>query len=297
MDLATVQGTGPAGRITREDVERAAAARSAPAAAPAAAAAPAPAQPSPPAHLLAPRPVPGEERVERIPFRGVRKAVAQQMVRSKFTAPHFSFAEECDMTEVVKLRSAEKERLKALGIKLTYLPFVIRAVCEGLKAYPIINSRLDEEAGEIELRHYYHIGISIDAPQGLSVGVIRHADQRSLAELALELERLVTAVRSGKAKREDLTGSTFTITSAGNIGGLFATPIINYPEVAILGVNAIRKRPVVVEGPDGDRIEVRHHMILSGSFDHRVVDGAVAARFTREVVRYLEQPARLLIGA
>jgi pyruvate dehydrogenase E2 component (dihydrolipoamide acetyltransferase) len=290
VELAGVDGTGPAGRITKQDVERAASP-----AAPAPAAAPTPA---PTAPVFRPRAIaPGTETTERIPFRGVRKAISQAMVRSKFTAPHFCFVEECDMSEVVALRAAEKERLRAQGIKLSYLPFIIKAVVEGLKAYPIVNSTLDEQRGEIELRHYYHIGLSIDAPAGLSVGVVKHADQRTIAELAVEIDRLVTAVRSGKAKREDLTGSTFTITSAGNIGGILATPIINHPEVAILGVNAIRKRPVIVEGPDGDEIDVRHMMYLSGSYDHRVVDGAVAARFTKEVIHYLEKPSRLLLGA
>ncbi|GIW72866.1 MAG: hypothetical protein KatS3mg102_2408 [Planctomycetota bacterium] len=281
IDLRQVRGSGPAGRITKEDVLRAAQALVAAPAAPAAAA-----------------PLAGEEPIERVPFRGLRRAIAKQMRRSKDTAAHFTYVEEVDMSEIVALRSEEKERLAAQGIKLTYLPFVIKAAIAGLKKYPLLNAELDEQAGEILLKKYYHIGISIDAEAGLSVGVIRHADRRSIAELALEIERLVKAVREGRATREDLTGSTFTITSAGNIGGVLATPIINVPEVAILGVNAIRKRPVVIEGPDGqDTIAIRHRMYLSISLDHRVVDGAVAARFMNEVVRHLEKPARLLIGA
>ena len=240
--------------------------------------------------------VSGQETTERLPFRGVRKAVAAQMVRSKFTATHYTYVEEVDMSEIVQLRRAEKARLAALGVKLTYLPFIVKAVTHALKQFPLLNAELDEAAQEILLKRYYHMGISIDAPAGLSVGVVRHADQRSVGELAVEIDRLVQSIRAGRAKREDLTGSTFTITSAGNLGGVLATPIINFPEVAILGVNAIRKRPVVIEGPEGDAIAVRQMMNLALSLDHRVVDGAVAARFMNEVVAVLEHPHRLLIG-
>jgi pyruvate dehydrogenase E2 component (dihydrolipoamide acetyltransferase) len=309
VELARVRGTGPNGRVTDDDVRAAASGAEAPLAvaprpvvqraiAEVAAAAEAPGPAAAPAPTAAPAAtfIGGEEPVERISFRGVRKAIAAQMTRSKFTATHYTYVEEVDMTEIVRLRDEVKEEAKAKGVKLTYLPFIAKAVVAALKKHPILNSELDEKSQEIVLKRYYHLGFSIQADAGLSVGVARHVDRRSIYDLARELERLVTEVRAGKAKAQDLKGSTFTITSAGNIGGVLATPIINFPEVAILGVNQIKKRPVVRTNAAGeDEIVIRHMMFLSISLDHRIVDGAVAAHFMNDVVYLLERPNRLFL--
>lgn len=300
VDLYQVTGTGPAARITTDDVRAFAsgAASAAPVAAPASAAPAAARQPAPlhqaPLHQAkAP-----EGEVVEIPFRGIRKATAVAMVRSKFTATHFCYVDEVDVTKLVALRQREKARLREQGTKLSYLPFIMKAAIHALKKHPELNAELDEANGVILQKRYYHLGISIQADRGLLVGVIRDADRKSIVECADDMNRVIQAVRDGKAKREDVSGSTFTITSAGNIGGLFATPIINFPEVAIMGVHQIKKRPVIVTGEDGDdEIAVRSIMYLSLSVDHRVVDGASAAEFMNTVVALLEDPTRLLLGA
>jgi pyruvate dehydrogenase E2 component (dihydrolipoamide acetyltransferase) len=298
VDIATVRGSGPSGRVTDDDVRGAAEGAAAPATAPRPAVQKAFEATEP---KVAPRTaahVSGDEAVERIPFRGLRKAIAEQMKRSKYTATHYTYVEEVDMTEVVSFRDEVKEEAKKKGVKLTFLPFIAKAVCAALKKHPMLNSELDEKSQEIILKKYYHLGFSIQTDPGLMVGVVKHADKRSLFDLAAELERLVSSFRAGKGKPEDMKGSTFTITSAGNIGGVFATPVINFPEVAILGVNQIKKRPVVKTNEDGeDEILIRHMMFLSISLDHRIVDGAVAAQFMNDVVYLLEDPRRLLLEA
>jgi len=312
VDLALVRGSGPNGRVTDDDVRAATApapAQTAPRAAvqkaleevsvTMAQAAPAVA-PAAPSHAPAAAStfLGGEEPVERIPFRGVRKAIATQMTRSKFTATHYTYVEEVDMTEIVRFREEEKDAAKERGVKLTFLPFIAKAVVAALKKHPMLNAELDEKTQEIVLKKFYHLGLSIQADAGLSVGVCRHVDRRSIYDLAKEIDRLVNAVRAGKAAPQDLKGSTFTITSAGNIGGVLATPIINFPEVAILGVNQIKKRAVVRTNAAGeDEIVVRHMMFLSISLDHRIVDGAVAAHFMNDVVALLERPHRLFLEA
>jgi pyruvate dehydrogenase E2 component (dihydrolipoamide acetyltransferase) len=272
VDLGTVAPTGRNGRVTHEDVRNA---RRGPGIG----------APSAPVSIA-----PGGAE-ERIPFRGVRKAIAQNMVRSKFTATHFTYVEEVDMTELVVLRTRAKDKAAERGVKLSYLPFIVKAVIHGLHKWPSINSALDEATQEIVRKRYYHIGIATQGPQGLSVGVVRDADRRSLFDLGREIERLAEAIRTQKASREELTGSTFTISSLGQLGGLLATPIINFPEAAILGVHKIAERPAVVQG----RIEIRHLMNLSISVDHRIADGYDAAMFVQEVKTYLEDPALLFL--
>jgi pyruvate dehydrogenase E2 component (dihydrolipoamide acetyltransferase) len=266
VDLGTVTPTGRNGRVTSEDVRGAGQAPSGRPAAPSG----------------------GEER---IPFRGVRKAIAQNLVRSKFTATHFTYVEEVDMTEMVQLRTRAKDKAAERGVKLSYLPFIIKAVIHGLRKYPSINSSLDEAKEEIVWKRYYHLGIATQGPQGLSVGVVRDADRRSLFDLGREIERIAEAIRAGKATREELTGSTFTISSLGQLGGVLATPIINFPEAAILGVHKIAERPAVVNG----QIAIRHLMNLSISVDHRIADGYDAAMFVQEVKAYLEDPTLLFL--
>jgi pyruvate dehydrogenase E2 component (dihydrolipoamide acetyltransferase) len=275
VDLTTVTGSGRAGRITSEDVQAAKngagnGRRAADAVA------------------RAPRSVPAGPDV-RVPFRGLRKRIAENLVRSKREAAHFTYVEEVDCTQLVDLRAKANARLS--GIKLSYLPFLVKATVDALKKFPQLNATLDEQTSEIVQRREYHIGVAAQTEDGLIVPVLRHADRRSIVELAREIDRLATATKAGKATREELTGSTFTITSLGTLGGVLATPIINYPEVAILGVHKIAKRPAVFE----DKIVVRDMMNLSISVDHRLVDGYDAARFVAELKDSLESPGLLFL--
>jgi len=228
---------------------------------------------------------------ERIPFRGVRKAIAANLSRSKLTAAHFTYVEEIDVTELVALRARAKDRAAERGIKLSYLPFLIRASIAGLRKWPSLNSSLDEEKQEIVQKHYYHIGVATQGPQGLSVGVVRDADKKSIFDLAREVERLAEAIRTGKAARDELVGGTFTISSLGQLGGVLATPIINFPEAAIMGVHKIAEKPAV----RGGQIVIRQLMNLSISVDHRIADGYDGAMFLQEVKTYLEDPTLMFL--
>jgi pyruvate dehydrogenase E2 component (dihydrolipoamide acetyltransferase) len=286
VDLTQVQGTGRNGRITTADVEAfasGAVAQAVPAAGSAPAAVARPAAP--------PVSVPVTELEERIPFRGMRKRIAENMSRSKFTATHFTYVEEVDVTELVELRARAKERAADRNISLTYLPFIIKAVVAGLKKWPALNAALDETTQEIVRKKYYHMGIAAQGPQGLAVTVLRDADKRSIFDIAAELHRLGQAVQDGTASRDDLTGSTFTITSLGKLGGVLATPIINFPEVGILGVHKIAERPAVVNG----EIVIRSLMNLSISLDHRLVDGWDGAMFLQDVKALLEDPTLMFM--
>jgi pyruvate dehydrogenase E2 component (dihydrolipoamide acetyltransferase) len=233
-----------------------------------------------------------EGAVERIPLKGIRKKIAEGMSRSKRTAAHFTYVEEVDMSQVVALRKSAQEEAKSRGVKLTFLPFILKSLVATLKEFPYLNASLDDEKQEILLKRDYNIGIATDTPNGLIVPVIKHADRKSLWDLAQDIADLSERARIGKSTMDDLKGGTFTVTNAGSIGGVFATPVINHPEVAILGVNAIRKRPVVVD----DEIVIRDVMFLSMSVDHRVVDGADAARFMNRMIYFLSEPTRLVFA-
>lgn len=290
LNLAEIAGSGPQGRVTKADVVAALEGRTASnvvSQAPAAQA-----RPSAPAPAA---PVASGRGDERVPLRGLRKKIAEKMVRSKFTMPHFAFVEEVDGSDLVALRKRLNSQLKSAGedIKLTFLPFIVKAVIAALKKYPHLNANFDETTQELVVRGEYNIGIAAQTPDGLTVAVVRNADRLTLRELAQEISRLGAAARERKLKMEELTGGTFTITSLGQSGGLFATPIINHPEVGILGVHKLRKRPVVDKN---DQIVVREMMNLSLSCDHRVIDGAVAAEFVYEVIKYLEQPDMLFLA-
>ena len=176
-------------------------------------------------------------------------------------------------------------------MKLTFLPFIVKAVVAALKKRPILNSALDESTNELVYRKYYNIGIAASTEAGLIVPVVKDADKRSLLDVAREIERVATDAKNGKTRMEDLQGSTFTITSLGADGGLFATPIINFPEVGILGVHQIKQKPVVKQG----QIVIGDVMLLSLSFDHRIVDGHVGAAFAYDIIHYLEEPDRLFL--
>lgn len=289
LNLAEIAGSGPQGRVTKADVV--AALEGGKAASNIVSEAPAQARPAVPP----PPPVAAGRADERIPLRGLRKKIAEKMVRSKFTMPHFAFVEEVDGTDLVALRKRLNAQLKTVGdeTKLTYLPFIVKAVIAALKKFPHLNANFDEATQELVVRGEYNIGIAAQTPDGLTVAVVRNADRLTLRDLAEEIVRLGTAARERKLKMEELTGGTFTITSLGQSGGLFATPIINHPEVGILGVHRLRKRPMV--GKD-DQIVIREMMNLSLSCDHRVIDGAVAAEFVYEVIKYLEHPDMLFLA-
>ncbi|MBX3189365.1 MAG: 2-oxo acid dehydrogenase subunit E2 [Labilithrix sp.] len=285
VDLRSVPPTGPQGRVTKVDVEsfsKAPAARpGAPERAPSA---------SPVAAREAVKIAPGAAE-ERVPFAGMRRKIAQKMAQSVHTAAHFTFVEECDVTALKALRARLRPAAEAQGVKLSFLPFIVKAVVASLKKHAVLNSALDESTNELVYRKYYNIGIAASTDAGLIVPVIKDADRRSLLDVAREIERVATDAKNGKSKMDDLQGSTFTITSLGAEGGLFATPILNFPEVGILGVHQMKQKPVVKNG----QIVIGDVMLLSLSFDHRIVDGHVGAAFAYEVIRYLEDPDRLFL--
>ncbi len=290
VDIERIRGNGDAGRVTANDIEAyAAAVAGAPAAdAPTTAATPAPiAAPTP---IKLPTIPPGESET-RIPIKGVRKKIAEKMHISKSTAAHFTYVEELDVTDLVAMRSALKSDAAEMGAKLTYLPFIMKAVSSALKRFPTLNGLTDDARQEFVVKHYQNFGIAVDTDNGLMVPVAKGVDHLTIVQLAAEITRVAADARDGKAKLADLQDGTFTITNAGNIGGLFATPVINYPEAAILGVHAIRKKPWVVDG----EIVIREIMYLSISIDHRMNDGATGAYFMNHVAALLQDPRRLML--
>jgi pyruvate dehydrogenase E2 component (dihydrolipoamide acetyltransferase) len=225
---------------------------------------------------------------ERIPLRGIRRKIAERMVKSKHTAAHVTHVDEVDMSEIVQLREKTAEKR---GVKLSYLPFVIKALVPALKRYPFFNASVDDEREEIVLKKFYNIGIATNTEQGLVVPVLKDVEHKSIIMLAEEIAKLSEKARAGQLTLDEIQGSTFTITNIGGIGGLFATPIINYPEVAILGLHKVTKRPVVKD----NQVVIRDMTYLSVSFDHRVIDGAAAAQFMNATKQYLEDPKLLLL--
>ena len=290
VDLGRVTPTGKRGRVTSDDVKQYAQS-GATVAIPRLAETVLPAATAAPARAFAPQAVARGGDEERIPLRGVRKRIAEAMTRSKGTAAHFTYVEEIDMTELVAVRERAKARAADRGVKLNYLPFIVKAVVSGLKKWPMLNASLDETTQEIVRKKYYHVGIAAQGPQGLAVSVVRDADRRSIFDLSKEIERLGEAVRNGTATRDELTGSTFTISSLGKLGGVLATPIINFPEVAILGVHKIEEKPAVRNG----QIVIRHLMNLSISVDHRLADGWDGAMFLQDVKALLEDPTTMFM--
>ena len=280
IDLRRVAGSGPAGRITHQDLSGQGISQPA----------------SAPKVITATKIqtfVPGGE--ERVPLRGLRRAIAQSMRNSKDHAAHFTYVDEVDMSALDQLRSQTKGLAEQRGVKLTYLPFVIKAVIGAIKKFPYVNSSLDEEKQELVVKKYFNIGIAVATNDGLIVPVVKNADQKDIWQLAAEIQDLSTRARNNKLKLEDMQGGTFTITSIGNIGGQMATPVINYPEVAILGLMRSKLKPVVVENNGKNEIVIRPIMNVCLSLDHRVIDGAVGAYFTNELIKYLQNPALVFI--
>jgi len=275
VDLGSVRGSGPGGRVLLEDLAQ---------------------------HL---RPTESTEKKVAVPkvdygtpgtrtkLLGLRRKIAEHMVEAKRAIPHYAYIDECDLTDLVRMRLQLKETFAKVGVKLTYLPFVVKAVARALKRIPVVNSTFDEATQEQTLHDTYHIGIAVAAPNGLIVPVVKDADKKDVAGIALEIERLSLEARAGKSKLEDLKGGSFTVTSVGNIGGLISTPIINSPEVGILGLGKVVKRPVY---DAAGLIRPADLIYLSFSFDHRVLDGAIGAAFGNAVIAQLQNPAALLLS-
>jgi len=275
VDLAGVAATGTAGRITRSDVETVAARGGA----------------KPAARARAPVATAGSDATEAIRIVGLRRRIAQKMQESKRRIPHFTYVEEIDVTELEALRAHLNAKWGAARGKLTLLPFLVRAVVLAVREFPMVNARFDDEAGVVTRHVAVHAGIATQTPAGLVVPVLRDAQAHDLWSSAAEIARLAESARSGKAVRDELSGSTITITSLGKLGGIVTTPVINHPEVAIVGVNRVAERPVIRDGA----VVARLLMNLSSSFDHRVVDGADAASFIQRVRELVEHPATLFV--
>jgi pyruvate/2-oxoglutarate dehydrogenase complex dihydrolipoamide acyltransferase (E2) component len=232
----------------------------------------------------------GEERVERVPLAGVRKVIADHMIASKQASAHVMTMDEVDLTELVRAREAKKDVWRAAaGVNITYMPFIVKSVIAALKEFPQVNASI--EGGQIVYRKYYNIGVAVARDAGLIVPVVRHADQKSIAQIAREIADLGARAHAEKLQLPEVTGSTFTLTNAGMFGALASTPVINQPEVAILGIHLIQKRPVVRD----NQIVIRDMMYLTLSFDHRLIDGHIAVQFLRKVCERLEDPYELLL--
>ena len=264
VDLRRVQPSGEGGRVTRDDVRG-----------------------SLRAEMAEDRPhAPLEERQ---PIVGMRRKIAERMHHSKATAAHFTFVEECNASRLVDLRQQLAPEAERRGVRLTFLPFIIKAVTDALPRHPVLNSAVDEQTNELVYKKYYNIGVATATESGLMVPVVQNADRLRLFELAKRIERLSRSAQDGTLAPEDLRNSTFTVTSLGKQGGLLATPILNHPEVGILGVHRIKERPIVRDG----EIVIGRVMLLSLSLDHRIVDGHVGAAFAYDVIETLENPERL----
>ncbi|WGT27257.1 dihydrolipoamide acetyltransferase family protein [Pseudomonas marginalis] len=272
IQLRLVQGSGPAGRILHEDLE-------------------AYLQQGASKPSTAANPYAERNDEEQIPVIGMRRKIAQRMQDATRRAAHFSYVEEIDVTALDELRVHLNEKHGATRGKLTLLPFIVRAMVVALRDFPQINARYDDEAQVITRLGAVHVGVATQSDVGLMVPVVRHAEARSLWGNAEEIARLATAARNGKASRDELSGSSITLTSLGALGGIVSTPVLNLPEVAIVGVNRIVERPMVIKG----QIVIRKMMNLSSSFDHRVVDGMDAAQFIQAIRGLLEQPASLFL--
>jgi pyruvate dehydrogenase E2 component (dihydrolipoamide acetyltransferase) len=285
VDLTRVAGSGRAGRITDEDVEAAAA--PVPAAPPAPVTPPSPPSPVP---ASAPRRPADAGLEERVPLTHLRKVIADAMHGSLQTAAHVTHVDEADVTDLLALRKRLNEKLAPSGTRLTLAPFFVKALVAGLKLHPKLNASFDAATNELVLKRAYHIGLAVDTPEGLIVPVVHDADRRSLEQLAVRIDDLAGRARERRLSLDELRGGTCTLTNIGPVGGLFATPIIHQPELAIVGTHAIKEKPGFV----GDEIRRRSYMYVSVSFDHRFIDGAEAARFLADVVARLSDPDRLI---
>lgn len=265
VKLETVKGSGPGGSITKDDVIKA-----------------------------SEKFKKAEDQygsIERMPFRGVRRTIAKNLILAQKTTAFVTGMDEADITDLWRLREREKKPILDKGIHLTFLPFFIKASHHALLEHPLLNASIDDEREEVIIKKYYNFGIAVDTPDGLMAPVIQNVDRKTILELASEIQNLSQKARDRKIKLEEMKGSTFTITNYGHFGGIYATPIINYPDVSILGTGRISERPWVKDG----QIVVRKILPLSLTFDHRVTDGVDAAQFLSKIIRYIEDPALLFI--
>ncbi|MDO8427368.1 MAG: dihydrolipoamide acetyltransferase family protein, partial [Deltaproteobacteria bacterium] len=284
IDLNKVTGTGPGGIVTEDDVK-------------AVSAAPAPPPAAPPAPEVRPEEVKRgakEDRygpIETVPIKGVRRSITKNLLASQRSAAFVTGMDDADVTELWDLRARERKTARDRGIHLTFLPFFMKAAQHALAAHPMINGSVDEKGENIIIKKYYNMGFAVMTPDGLMVAVVKNVDKKTILEIAAELQDLSKKARDRKITLEELKGSAFTISNFGSFGGIYATPIINYPEIAILGTGKISERPWVKNGS----IVARKILPLSLTFDHRVIDGAEAAMFLSKIVRYLEDPGRIFI--
>jgi 2-oxoglutarate dehydrogenase E2 component (dihydrolipoamide succinyltransferase) len=289
IDLATVSGTGRGGVVSKPDVveQRGAAQRPAPSAPPATqVATPAPSAPSRPS----PAPAPAGERETREKMSTRRKRIAEHLLEAQHATAHLTTFNEIDMTAVSSLRERIKERMeKERGVKLSFMPFFVKAACQALKAYPVVNAQIDGDT--IVYKHYVNMGIAVASDAGLVVPNVKDADRKGMIEVSNDIGEIAKRARDGKLTMDDLTGGTFTITNGGVFGSLVSTPIINYPQVAILGLHKIQDRPVAI----GGKVEIRPMMYVALSYDHRIIDGQQAVLFLVRVKEFMEDPATMLI--
>lgn len=281
VDINTIQGSGLAGRVTREDVL-------------AKGRRPETAGSSAPSAVQIPRPsVPSwnGELEERVALRGIRKKIAENMQMSKHVIPHFTLMDEANVTALVEMREELKEWGKQNDVKITYLPFVMKALIATVREFPMFNASIDDQAQEIVYKKYFNIGFAADTPNGLLVPVVKNADQKSILELSQEIVELAEKARAGKLQLDEMRGATFTITNIGSVGGSYATPIINHPEVSIFGMYKIQDRPV---WQDEMWIPAKF-MNFTVTCDHRLIDGAVAARFLSAFIKRMENPGRMML--
>jgi pyruvate dehydrogenase E2 component (dihydrolipoamide acetyltransferase) len=265
IKLESIKGSGPGGSITKDDVTE--------------------------ASEKGKKTEDQYGAIERLAIKGLRRTIAKNLITSQKTTAFVTGMDEADITELWSLREREKKALIEKGVHLTFLPFFIKAVHHALTEHPLLNASVDEGKEEIIIKKYYNIGIAVDTPDGLMVPVIKDSDKKTILELAGEIQELSQKARERKIKLEEIKGSTFTITNYGHFGGWFATPIINYPDVAILGTGKISEKPWVKDG----KIVIRKILPLSLTFDHRVTDGVDSAKFLSKVIQYLEDPALLFI--
>lgn len=280
VDINQLEGTGIAGRVTREDVSKTGSGAGAVAAG----------APSFQIPRLAYQSSGGAAE-ERVALKGVRKKIAEKMQMSKHIVPHFTLMDEANVTELVQWRSQLKETAQKMGVKVTYLPFVMKALIATIREFPMFNASIDDAAAEIVYKKYFNIGFAADTPQGLLVPVVKDADRKTILQISKEITDLSEKGRANKLSLDEMKGATISITNIGSIGGTYATPIINHPEVAILGMYKIQEKPIFV----GDVVKKAHVMNVTITADHRLIDGAVAANFLKAFVQRLENPSALML--
>lgn len=282
VDINQLSGTGLAGRVTREDVMGAFSGGTGAVSA------------GTPTMSLPPRTAyqgPAGAAEERVSMRGIRKKIAENMQMAKRIVPHFTLMEEANVTQLYKMRAEAKAAGEKHGVKVTYLPFVMKAMIATIREFPMFNASIDDEAQEVVYKKYFNIGFAADTPQGLLVPVIKNADQKTILELSAEILDLATRAREGKLKLDEMKGATITITNIGSVGGTYATPIINHPEVAILGMYKIEDKPIMMNG----KFRAQKVMNYTITADHRLIDGAVAANFMRAFVNRIQSPSNLML--